>query len=74
MEALISVNWKYSSTDHNDLVYPEKDGEVMEKLLKDGGYEKTVVVENQEDIRKVVQDFVRTHDRPQERFHFHYSG
>ena len=74
MEALIVVNWKYSSNDHNDLVYPEKDGELMEELLKEGGYDNSAVIENEEDIAKVVKDFVGKQVKPMERFHFHYSG
>ena len=74
MEALISVNWVYSSKYYNRPLGCEKDGMLMEKLLTDGGYENTVVVENAEDIRKVVKDFVSTREMPLERFHFHYSG
>ena len=73
MEGLIFVNWKYSSNDYNDLVYPEKDGELMEKLLKEGGTN-TVLVENEEDIQKVVKDFIAKQETPLERFHFHFSG
>ena len=74
MEALIVVNWKYSSNDHADLVYPEKDGELMETLLKEGGYQNTVLVQNEEDIKRVVKHFVEKQENPLERFHFHYSG
>ena len=74
MEGLICVNWRYSSTDHNDLVYPERDGELMKKLLDDGGYENIVLVQNEGDIATVVKEFVRNHKKPLERFHFHYSG
>jgi hypothetical protein len=74
MEGLVVVNWEYSSNDHNDLVYPEKDGELMEKLLKEGGYINTVLIENEEDIEKVVKDFIEKQQTPLERFHFHYSG
>jgi hypothetical protein len=74
MEGLVVVNWKYSSADHNDLEYPEKDGELMKNLLVEGGYTNTVVVENKEDIAKVVKDFIENQQSPLDRFHFHYSG
>ena len=74
MEALIAVNWKYSSPDHSDLVYPETDGELMEKLLSDGGYENIVLVQNKEDIAEVVKEYARHHKKQLDRFHFHYSG
>ena len=74
MEGLICVNWRYSSPAHNDLVYPETDGELMEKLLDDGGYENIVLLENQEDFAAVVKELVSKHKRPLKRFHFHYSG
>ena len=74
MEGLIIVNWKYSSNDYNDLVYPEKDGELMEKLLNEGGYNNIVLIENEEDIKQVVKDFIEKQKTPLERFHFHYSG
>ena len=74
MEGLIVVNWKYTSNDYNDLVYPEKDGELMEKLLKEGGYNNIVLIENEEDIKQVVKDFIAKQETPLERFHFHYSG
>jgi hypothetical protein len=53
MRAVIIVNWKYSGEDYNDLEYPQKDGELMEKLLKEGGYENIVLVQNEEDIEKM---------------------
>ena len=74
MEGLVVVNWKYSSADHNDLEYPEKDGELMKNLLVEGGYTDTVVVGNKEDIAKVVKDFIENHQSPLEMSHFHYSG
>ena len=74
MEALIIVNWKYSSKDHDDLGTPEKDGQLMEKLLNEGGYNTTKLVQNEEDIQKVVKDFLKKQEKQLERFHFHYSG
>ena len=74
MEGLVVVNWKYTSTDNNDLEYPERDGELMETLLTEGGYNNTVLCENEEDIEKVVKEFVEKQEMPLERFHFHYSG
>eukprot|EP00092_Neocalanus_flemingeri_P007908 GFUD01008534.1.p1 GENE.GFUD01008534.1~~GFUD01008534.1.p1 ORF type:complete len:835 (+),score=179.70 GFUD01008534.1:45-2549(+) len=74
MEALIIVNWKYISKEHKDLANPEKDGELMEKLLKDGGYQNPVLVQNEEDMESVVKDFIEKQKEPLERFHFHYSG
>jgi aminopeptidase C len=75
MEGLVVVNWKYSTVDHNDLKYLEKDGELMKNLLVEGGYTNTVVVDNKEDIAKVVKDFIEISNHPlTERFHFHYSG
>ena len=68
------VNWKYSSEEHEDLVYPEKDGELMKKLLMEGGYTDSVVVENEEDIENVVNKYIEKKQSPLERFHFHYSG
>ena len=68
------VNWKYSSDEHEDLVYPEKDGELMRKLLVEGGYTDTVVEENEEDIENVVNKYIENKQSPLERFHFHYSG
>ena len=68
------VNWKYSSEEHEDLVYPEKDGELMRKLLVEGGYTDTVVEENEEDIENVVNNYIENKQSPLERFHFHYSG
>ena len=74
MEGLVVVNWKYSALEYNDLEYPERDGELMEALLNEGGYNSTVVLENEEDIETVVKNFVENQDEPLERFHFHYSG
>ena len=74
MEGLVVVNWKYSTAELNDLEYPEKDGELMKNLLVEGGYTDTVVVENEEDIAKIVKDFIENQQSPLERFHFHYSG
>ena len=68
------VNWKYSSEEHEDLAYPEKDGELMRKLLVEGGYTDTVVEENEEDIENVVNKYIENKQSPLERFHFHYSG
>ena len=46
MEALIIVNWKYPSTEYNDLDNPEKDGKLMEKLLREGGYQNIKLLQN----------------------------
>ena len=74
MEGLVVVNWKYSSVEYTDLMYPEKDGELMKNLLVEGGYTNTLVIENEEDIRKIVKDLIQNQESPFERFHFHYSG
>ena len=74
MRAVIIVNWKYSGEDYNDLEYPQKDGELMEKLLKEGGYENIVLVQNEEDIEKNVKNLIEKQERSLERFHFHFSG
>ena len=50
MESLVIVNWKYSSPDYGNLIYPEKDGCLMNSLLIDSGYHKVEVVENEPDI------------------------
>ena len=76
MEAIIIVNWKYPSTEYNDLDNPEKDGKLMEKLLREGGYQNIKLLQNEEDIEKVVKDFIENEKQENllARFHFHYSG
>ena len=43
MKGLVIVNWNYNCQDLNNLVYPEKDGQLMERMLRDGGYETLVL-------------------------------
>jgi hypothetical protein len=76
MEALIIVNWKYPSSEYNDLDNPEKDGELMEKLLREGGYQHIKLLQNEEDIEKVVKDIIENEKQENsiDRFHFHFSG
>ena len=74
MEGLIIANSKYTCDEHDDLEYPEKDGELMKNLLTDGGYTNTVVEENEEDIASIVKSYVKNQQKTLERFHFHYSG
>ena len=76
MEALIIVNWKYPSTEYNDLDNPEKDGKLMEKLLREGGYQSIKLLQNEEEIEKAVKEFIenKKEENSFERFHFHYSG
>ena len=74
MEALVIVNWKYASSDYNELQYPENDGEIMKNLLREGGYKSVIVKKNVEDISKVVQEYLDDHDETLNTFHFHYSG
>ena len=73
MKGLIIVNWNYTSQEFNNLIYPEKDGELMEGMLRDGGYE-TLVVQNEENIREMARDYTDKLTEHVQRFHFHYSG
>ena len=73
MKGLIIVNWNYASKDLNNLIYPERDGDLMERMLTDGGYQ-TLVVRNEEDIREKVMEYIEKQTDRMERFHFHYSG
>ena len=73
MKGLIIVNWDYTSWDLNNLIYPQRDGDLMEKMLTDGGYQ-TLVVKNEEDIREKVMEYIDKQTEHVERFHFHYSG
>ena len=74
MESLVIVNWTYASPDYGNLIYPEKDGCLMNSLLTDSGYHKVEVVENVPDIEECVTKFISSHESSLERFHFHYSG
>ena len=76
MEALIIVNWRYPSTEYNDLKNPEKDGKLMEKLLREGGYQSIMLLQNEEDIEKVVKDFIENEKQGNslDRLQFNYSG
>ena len=67
------VNWSYNCQDLNNLLYPEKDGELMERMLRDGGYD-TLVLTNEENIRDKVREYINRQTEPVERFHLHYSG
>ena len=73
MKGLVIVNWNYNCQDLNNLVYPEKDGKLMERMLRDGGYE-TLVLTNEENIRDKVREYINRQTEPIQRFHFHYSG
>ena len=73
MSALVIVNWTYTCPDYNNLLYPEKDGELMQKMLGDGGYE-TIVIQNEENIREKVKEYIDRQTEHVERFHFHFSG
>ena len=73
MKGLVIVNWNYNCQDLNNLVYPEKDGKLMERMLRDGGYE-TLVLTNEDNIRDKVREYINRQTEPFQRFHFHYSG
>ena len=73
MKGLVIVNWSYNSQDLNNLLYPEKDGELMVRMLRDGGYD-TLVLTNEENIRDKVREYIDRQTEPVERFHLHYSG
>ena len=73
MKGLVIVNWNYNCQDLNGLLYPQKDGQLMERMLRDGGYE-TLVLTNEENIRDKVREYINRQTEPIERFHFHYSG
>lgn len=76
MEALVIVNWDYSTPEYNDLDNPKRDGELLTNLLKDGGYQQVALLQNEVDIENVIKELIETQDEntPLERFHFHYSG
>ena len=76
MEAVIIVNWKYSaaSPGYLDLSNAEKDGEIMGKILKEGGYESITLIENAADVETEVKAIIDNQETPIERFHLHFSG
>ena len=76
MDSLVIVNWEYSTPDFDNLEFPERDGELVKKLLNDGGYQQTELLQNEEHIEDVVKRFVKKQNEETslERFHFHYSG
>jgi hypothetical protein len=75
MLALIIVNWDYTGSQFDELLYPEQDGEVLEKTLETAGYTSVKVVQNISDIESCVRRFKTEHQlHEMERFHFHYSG
>ena len=75
MLALIIVNWDYVGSQFDELLYPEQDGEVLEKTLETAGYASVKVVQNISDIESCVRRFKTEHQlQEMERFHFHYSG
>ena len=49
MGAVIIANWKYCAGGYDDLVDPQKDGEMMKKLLEEGGYQYIELFHNEED-------------------------
>ena len=73
MGAVIIANWKYCAC-ACDLVDPHKVGEMMQKLLEEGGYQKIEQFHNEEDIESIVKTIIEKQAAPLERFHFHYSG
>ena len=73
MKGLVIVNWNYNCQDLNNLLYPEKDGQLMERMLRDGGYD-TLVLTNEENIRDKVREYIDRQTESVERFHLHYSG
>ena len=75
MCALVIVNWDYFGSSFVELLYPEQDGEVMEKTLRTAGYKTVRVVQNVSDIESCVRDYLEeTQLIEMQRFHFHYSG
>ena len=73
---MVIVNYEYSTAEYNDLDNPKKDGELVTKLLEDGGYQHITLLENEEDIENVIKELIETQEETKhlERFHFHYSG
>ena len=53
MVALIIFNWDYVGSQFDELLYPEQDGEVLEKTLETAGYASVKVVQNISDMRAV---------------------
>ena len=75
MLALVIVNWDYVGNQFDELMYPEQDGEVMEKTLDTAGYKHVRVVQNISDIESCVRRYKAENQLEEiERFHFHYSG
>ena len=74
MGAVIIANWKYCAGGYDDLVDPHKDGEMMKKLLEEGGYQNIEQFHNEEDIESIVKTVIEKQEAPLDRFHFHYSG
>ena len=74
MGAVIIANWKYCAGGYDDLVDPHKDGEMMQKLLEEGGYQNIEQFHNEEDIESIVKNAIEKQEAPLNRFHFHYSG
>ena len=75
MLALVIVNWDYVGNQFDELMYPEQDGEVMEKTLDTAGFKHVKVVQNISDIESCVRRYKAENQLEEiERFHFHYSG
>ena len=75
MHALVIVNWDYVGSHYEELLYPEQDGEVMEKTLVTAGYKDVKVVQNVSDIESCLRRYkVDNQLQEVERIHFHYSG
>ena len=75
MLALVIVNWDYMDSKFEELLYPEQDGEAMEKTLETAGYKHVKIVQNVGDIESCVRRYKTEHQLLEmERLHFHYSG
>ena len=73
--ALVIVNWDYTSREFEELLYPEQDGETMEKTFETAGYKNIKVMQNISDIESCVARYKAEHQLLEmERFHFHFSG
>ena len=75
MCSLIIVNWEYTTREFGELLYPEHDGEIMDKTLETAGYKNVQVMQNISDVKSCLARYKAEHPLLEmERFHFHYSG
>ena len=75
MCALVIVNWDYTGREFEELLYPEQDGEIMEKTLETAGYKHVKLVQNVKDIESFIKSYKEENQLLEmERFHFHFSG